>query len=77
MMDRLYEWFFWLLAVVLILVVGAILYGAWVNATSPTFELRKDQWECTEYRDYTTLVMSGKVLVPIQHHECQQWERVQ
>lgn len=48
------------------------------NDPSPeTFELRKDEWTCANHKTYTTttMVMSGKVMVPITttHVDCINW----
>jgi hypothetical protein len=70
----MFEWF---IGLVVVAMLALFIVASWMAASSPTFSLRKDQWECVEYRDYTTFTMAGKVLVPIQHHECQEWRRVQ
>lgn len=63
--------------------VGVIGIGTYftVKASNlPTFELRKDQWQCTETTSYytTTNVLVGKVIVPQTQRvtECINYQRV-
>lgn len=59
------------LAVLLLLFVGALGVGILRERQSPVFELRKDQWECvrTFERSYFSPVMTGKAVVMIPHKE--------
>lgn len=61
--------------------VGLPMWGwsVYKQSQSPTFELYKNQWTCSQsHREDTTMyVQSGKVLVPVTSHEkvCDQWTR--
>lgn len=57
------------LTVSVIGIIGWMFYEIRASNNSPTFELRKDQWNCVETRTvtYTTHVLVGKVMVPQYH----------
>lgn len=68
------------LVVVVILGLISLLIAAFViEARSPTFELRKDQWVCdkSEAREYTYTHMVGKVPITSTgvRDECVLWSR--
>ena len=50
----------------LFIAIGIGIYFAIQASNAPTFELRKDQWKCTETTSYytTTNILVGKVIVP-------------
>lgn len=68
-----------MLSVIGLVFVGipALIYSCYQDSKSPTFELKKAEWDCSNYHDYTTTiyVMAGKVMVPstTAHHDCIQW----
>jgi hypothetical protein len=72
-MDTLFDWLMGLAVALIVILVGFML---WDTVTADTFTLRKDEWKCTEYRDITTFILAGKVLVPTVNRQCQAWERV-
>lgn len=61
-----------LLAVILIIGLGAILYSEFA---AEKFYLRKDDWACTEATQETRPVVIGKIVVPRSVDVCQQWSR--
>ena len=69
------------IAVILLIFVGLPWWGwsEYQQSKSPTFELYKNQWTCSQsHREDTTMyVQTGKVLVPITSHDkvCDQWTR--
>lgn len=63
---------FGLMGAVLIGLIGFIIYDA---AIAETFSLRKDHWKCTKSHSEETLVMAGKVMMPIINTVCDQWTR--
>ena len=75
--DHIFPWLIIAFVVFLFFAIPAMIY-AWVqDSKSPTFTLRKDEWQCTASRlvPVTTYVQSGKVLIPITstHKDCTQW----
>lgn len=46
--------------------IGAVFYAGYKHSKSPTFELHKSEWSCTETttRTVTTNILVGKVIVP-------------
>ena len=42
---------------------------------SPTFSLRKDEWECTASHKQYAIMMAGKVPVPTIYDECDNYKR--
>ena len=60
-------------------VIGIGIYFTIQASNAPTFELRKDQWKCTETTSYyiTTNILVGKVIVPQSHlvTECINYQR--
>lgn len=68
-----------LFVVGLLFLIPAFVYWAIQDSKRPTFELKKDDWECTNTYEYTTTayVMVGKILLPsISHNsECIQWSK--
>jgi len=87
MSDLLLDFFFdrvmpWLTMLFISLVVIAIpvLIFAYISANnSPTFELRKTEWTCTDSRQVssTIYVQSGNVMTPITTYsdDCHQWAK--
>ncbi len=63
----------------LVIALGIGIYLAIQESNAPTFELRKDQWKCTETTSYytTTHILVGKVIVPQTHRvtECINYQR--
>lgn len=59
--------------------IGIGIYFTIQARNAPTFELRKDQWKCTETTSYytTTNILVGKVIVPQTHRvtECINYQR--
>ena len=49
-----------------VIAIGIGIYFIIQVSNAPTFELRKDQWKCTETTSYytTTNILVGKVIVP-------------
>ena len=49
-----------------VIAIGIGIYFIIQASNAPTFELRKDQWKCTETTSYytTTNILVGKVIVP-------------
>lgn len=56
------------------LVVTCVVFSI-IDIRSPTFSLKKDEWECVDSRKETHLHMIGKVIVPITANVCTKWER--
>lgn len=79
LMEHIGGWF--VLAAILAICVGLPLglYALVMDSQSPTMQLRKADWACTQSQTIpiTTYVMSGKVMVPITTYtsQCNQWNR--
>ena len=64
-----------LLALCALIVLGMLTvlpYAIWKDLHAPTFELKKNEWNCTREEEYTTTgyMMVGKIMVPqTYHHE--------
>ena len=62
----------------LLIVVAPICF--FMDAKSPTFSLKKDEWACvkTHRKPTTTYIQSGKVLVPVARHQdvCDVYSRI-
>ncbi len=76
------EWDFmdWVMSLLVLAVIGGVLFipvAIYLESQRPTFELAKEDWVCTDYKTYTTFVMSGKVMVPVYHKDCTQWTEKQ
>lgn len=71
--------FLWALFFAVVAVLFLFLYRAYLDSKSPTFELKKDEWVCTEWRTETYIVMQliGKVMIPTVHTRkvCVRWEK--
>ena len=52
------------------------LYIFAADYNKPTFSLRKDEWTCTSSEKRTTMVMSGKILIPVTNTVCLQWTKI-
>ena len=65
--------------VLLIVAAPFLIYHGIQQSKSPTFELYKNQWACTNTQriPITTYVKSGDVMIPVTtyHDECHQWNR--
>lgn len=59
----------------IIAILVAIGYGVYVESQKPGFELKKDEWHCTDHHMVTTMVMVGKVMVPQTYSVCDNWKR--
>ena len=66
-----------ILVLLLIVVLPCSIYTSYKDSQSPTFELKKKDWDCTNVHKYTTttFVLVGKIMVPqtTQHSDCIQW----
>lgn len=55
-------------------------YSFYKEMKSPVLQLKKDQWTCAAYHDYTTTTYTwvGKVMIPIvvNNHECVNWVHI-
>lgn len=62
-----------------VIAIGIGIYFTTQVSNVPTFELRKDQWKCTETTSYytTTNILVGKVIVPQSQRvtECINYQR--
>lgn len=88
MAMRILDWCFdylvpWaVIGLIAVLVVGLPLlgYAFYLDSKRPTFELKKDDWFCTEWRARETTYYYhkvGNVMVPqtTTTHECMNWRR--
>jgi hypothetical protein len=70
--------FFCLAALLGIIIVAGV--AAYQELGRPTFDLKKDDWSCSEnhVESYTTLIMVGKVMVPQTHVStvCDNYRRI-
>jgi hypothetical protein len=55
-----------LMLLAMFVVVGGVLFLAYMDSQKPTINLRKEDWSCTrsEPRTRTQMVLVGKVLIP-------------
>lgn len=73
------EWFMGLIVAAIVGVLGLVGWGAWTDSQSPTIELIKEDWQCTDKK--TTILMVpmlvGKVTVmrPQPVTKCIRYER--
>lgn len=62
-----------------VIAIGIGIYFIIQASNAPTFQLRKDQWKCTETTSYytTTNILVGKVIVPQSQRvtECINYQR--
>lgn len=66
-----------LLSVLLAIVIGALCYAGYKAATAESISLPKNEWRCDDMRQGApTMVMVGKVLVPVRNEQCYRWVRV-
>lgn len=77
------NWFEWALGgmlVVLVLALAAVGVGAWKDSKRPTFELKKDDWECVkdERRTHLRPMLVGKVTImqPVTNTVCLEYRRI-
>lgn len=61
----------WVLGGACVLIFALILWSMF----SPTFSLRKDEWECTATHKQYGMMMAGKVPVPTIYDECDNYKR--
>lgn len=65
--------------VLILLMVGTpfIIIAMLMGSSGPEFSLKKSDWVCTHYHEYTTtnMIMSGNIMVPVTqfNKECVQW----
>jgi hypothetical protein len=74
-MDRVIPWIILATIAALFLTISILIYNAWQDSNRETFSLVKADWECTQGRTYTTMVLVGKILVPETRTECVQYTR--
>lgn len=73
----------WIVAALMVLVVGVVgyvLWAAWSDSQRPTFQLKRDDWECTKSESRTHLqpMLVGKVttLIPMTTSVCLEYTRI-
>lgn len=63
--------------IAMIIAFPFVVFRAFKRSRSPTFDLKKDEWSCTQVYEYTTTqtILVGKVMIPqtITRHDCVQW----
>ena len=68
------------LVVLVVLAVAAVGVGAWQESKRPTFELKKDDWECVkdERRTHLQPMLVGKVTImqPVTTTVCLEYRRI-
>jgi hypothetical protein len=77
--DFLYEYFGPICIAVLLLIFGWLLFAIYLDAQSPVFELRKDEWTCKQTAQETRLtpMVVGKttILMPSTSTVCVNYQR--
>lgn len=68
-----------LLGAAIVALFAALGWAIWDGATATTFELRQDQWTCTESHSETRqrAQLVGKVMIMVPYNEtvCDRYER--
>lgn len=71
------KWIFILLLVGMCLLIPVLFFEAYKEGKKEFFSLKKDAWECTKWKRWTSTnyVLVGKVMTPVIHNhtECAQW----
>jgi hypothetical protein len=67
-----------ILVVLIVSIVGFfsipyLIYEDYQNKNKPTFELKKDDWECKRARSFEQMVLVGKTMAPEIRTECILW----
>lgn len=77
--DHIMNWVMLLCIMTIPVSIAFIGYELWMDSHAPEFSLKKDEWRCAQQYPHTvtTMIMSGKVMVPIvyTHMECVEWVR--
>lgn len=74
MLEKLMECLFLSLFALGVVVTFVVLFLAYKDFSSPTFELRKSEWTCIEHKKETRFQLVGKVLVPVDDYVCQNYQ---
>jgi hypothetical protein len=61
--------------VICVLLFG-LFFGMYKSATSPTFTLQKNQWECVKEEQYTTFMYVNKMMIPQIHTRCVEYKAI-
>ena len=77
------DWMKWVLSALLaifILLLATVGVAVWQDSNLPTFELKKDDWECVEEERRTHLqsMLVGKIMImqPITNTVCLEYRRI-
>lgn len=70
-----FNWFGWIISITLFLLLGAIIYAGYNEAVSPTIELNREQWVCTNKRLETKYIMLNGKLHPTILNNCIEYQR--
>lgn len=71
-MNRAIEWVLGVTLVISVVALGSAIYSA---STSEKITLVAQEWRCTERTSRTTLVPTGKTIIPIVSPVCIKYER--
>lgn len=69
------NWLGWIISIIVILLLGVIIYAGYKEAISPTIELNREEWQCTNKRLETRYIMLNGKLHPTILNKCIEYQR--
>jgi hypothetical protein len=62
----------WAVLAAMLIFLGFV---AWDDYHADKYEIRKDEWSCTQHKTVPSFMFVGKVMVPTSRQECVAYER--
>lgn len=69
------DWFEILIIAIVLGLLGFLAYVVYYNAQQPTFTLQKSVWTCTKTHNVSSMMLVGKVMIPMTNVECIEYKR--